>query len=138
MASPGKQDATAIVGVGTTNFAALYNDLDPDRSQYALGAEAFVAALADCGLTRDDVDGVLVCRIGSYARMCEILGIRYPRFVNVMEGGGRMASLTVQYASMAIEAGLANVVACIYGNNGRSAGARYGGEGGGSTDTGVS
>lgn len=138
MATLGKKDAVAIVGVGTTSFAALYGDLDPDRSQYALGAEAFVAALNDSGLEKTEVDGVLVCRIASYARMCEILGIRYPRFVNVMEGGGRMASLTIQYAAMAIEAGLADVVACIYGNNGRSAGARYGGEGGGGSDTGIS
>ena len=89
-------------------------------------------------LRRDEVDGVLVCRIPDYARMCEILGIRYPRFVNVLEAGGRQASLTLQYASMAIEAGLASVVACIYGNNGRSAGARYGGEGGGGSDSGIS
>ena len=133
-----QQDKTAIVGVGTTDFAALYNSLDPDRSQYALGTEAFVAALADSGLSKSEIDGVLVCRIASYARMCEVLGIRYPRFVNVMEAGGRQASLTLQYASMAIEAGLANVVACIYGNNGRSVGARYGGEGGGTPDTGIS
>src|SRR5688500_1537253 len=114
------RDATAIVGVGNTSFAALYGEPDPDRSQYALGAEAFVAAMEDAGRTRDEVDGVLVCRIASYARMCEILGIRYPRFVNVMEASGRMAGLTLQYASLAIEAGLADVVACIYANNGRS------------------
>jgi acetyl-CoA acetyltransferase len=132
------RDRTAIVGVGTTPFAALYNDLDGERSQYALGADAFVAALADSGLDKSEIDGVLVTRIPSYARMCEILGIRYPRFVNVLETGGRQASLTLQYASMAIETGLADVVACIYGNNGRSVGARYGGEGGGATDTGIS
>ena len=135
----GKPDATAIVGVGNTSFAQLYSNLDRDRGAFALGAEAFVAALADSGLERGEIDGVLVCRIPDYARMCEILGIRYPRFVNVLEAGGRQASLTVQYASMAIQAGLANVVACIYGNNGRSAGARYGGEGGGgSSDSGIS
>lgn len=134
----GKADATAIVGVGNTSFADLYGNLDRDHSAFALGAEAFVAALADSGLEKSEIDGVLVCRIPDYARMCEILGIRYPRFVNVLEAGGRQASLTVQYASMAIQAGLANTVACIYGNNGRSAGARYGGDGGGGTDSGVS
>ena len=136
--TPFAPDATAIVGVGNTSFAALYRDLDPDRSQYALGAEAFVGALEDSGLAKSEVDGVVVCRIQGYARMCEVLGIRYPRFVNVMPAEGRQASLTVQYASMAIQAGLANTVACIYGNNGRSTGARYGGEGAGSPDTGIS
>jgi acetyl-CoA acetyltransferase len=135
----GKPDATAIVGVGNTSFAELYSSLDRDRSAFALGAEAFVAALADSGLQKSEIDGVLVCRIPDYARMCDILGIRYPRFVNVMAAEGRQASLTIQYASMAIQAGLANVVACIYGNNGRSAGARYGGEGGGGgSDSGIS
>ncbi|MFN0145355.1 MAG: thiolase family protein [Dehalococcoidia bacterium] len=134
----GKPDATAIVGVGNTSFADLYRNLDRDRSAFALGAEAFVAALADSGLAKDEIDGVLVCRIPDYARMCDILGIRYPRFVNVMAAEGRQASLTVQYASMAIQAGLANTVACIYGNNGRSVGARYGGEGGGGSDSGIS
>ena len=71
--------------------------------------------------------------------MCEVLGIRYPRFVNVMEAGGRQASLTLQFAALAIEAGMADTVACIYGNVGRSAGARYGGgEGGAGNDTGIS
>jgi acetyl-CoA acetyltransferase len=70
--------------------------------------------------------------------MCDVLGIRYPRFVNVIEGGGRQASLTLQYAALAIAAGQADMVACIYGNNGRSAGARYGGGGGGPNETGIS
>ena len=63
--------------------------------------------------------------------MCDILGIRYPSFVNVMQAGGRMASITLQYAAMAVATGQAKAVACIYGNNGRSVGDRYGGEGGG-------
>ncbi len=134
----GRADSTAIVGVGNTSFSALYGQVDRDRSAFALGAEAFVAALADSGLAKSEIDGVLVCRIPDYARMCDILGIRHPRFVNVLEAGGRQASLTVQYASMAIQAGLAKTVACIYGNNGRSLGARYGGEGGGGSDTGIS
>jgi len=133
------RDRTAIVGVGNTAFGALYRDLDPERSAYDLGAQAFVAALEDAGLEKDDVDGILVNRIPDYGRMCDVLGIRYPRFANVTQAGGRMASITVQYAAMAIDAGLADVVACIYGNNGRSVGARYGGEGGGGgNETGTS
>ncbi len=125
------QDKAAVVGVGNTSFGALYRNLDPDRSQYDLGAEAFVEALADSGLSKDEIDGVLVCRIPDYSRMSDVLGIRYPSFVNVMQAGGRMASITLQYAAMAVATGQATAVACIYGNNGRSAGARYGGEGGG-------
>ena len=93
------RDRTAIVGVGNTPFGALYRNLDPERSPYDLGADAFVEALADAGLSKSDIDGVLVCRIPDYGRMCEVMGIRYPRFVNVMQAGGRMASVTVQYAA---------------------------------------
>jgi acetyl-CoA acetyltransferase len=125
------QDKAAVVGVGNTPFGALYRNLDPERSQYDLGAQAFVEALADSGLSKGDIDGVLVCRIPNYGRMCDILGIRYPSFVNVMQAGGRMASITLQYAAMAVATGQAKAVACIYGNNGRSVGDRYGGEGGG-------
>jgi acetyl-CoA acetyltransferase len=118
------KDKVAVAGVGNTAFGALYRDLDPERSAY--------------GLSKDDVDGVLVCRIPDYARMCEVLGIRHPRFVNVIEGGGRQASLTLQYAASAIASGQANTVACIYGNNGRSVGARYGGgEGAQRSETGI-
>jgi acetyl-CoA acetyltransferase len=132
------KDKVAVVGVGNTSFGALYRNLDAERSPYEMGAQAFVAALEDSGLSKDEIDGVLVCRIPDYARMCEVLGIRYPRFVNVLEGGGRQASLTLQYAALAIAAGQADVVACIYGNNGRSVGERYGGGAGGGNEPGMS
>ncbi len=122
----------AFAGVGNTVFGDMYRDLDPQRTAYQLGVVAFKEALEDSGLTRDDIDGVLVSRVPDIARMCEILGIRNARFASVLPGGGRYSGLGVQYAAMAIYSGMADVVALIYGNNGRSVGARYGGEGGGS------
>ena len=71
---------------------------------------------------------MIVSRLPHYGRMCEVLGIRYPRFVNVLPGEGRQSGIALQYAAMAVASGLATAVACIYGNNGRSTGARYGGE----------
>jgi acetyl-CoA acetyltransferase len=137
MSSRELADKTAVVGVGSTNFGALYRDLDAERTPFDMGADAFVEAVSDCGLTRDDIDGVLVCGVPDYGRMCDVLGIRYPRFVNVMQAGGRQASLTLQFASLAVNAGLANYVACIYGNVGRSAGNRWGGGEGGGSVTGM-
>ncbi len=122
------QDRTAIVGVGTTEFGAIYRDLDPERSAYELGLIAFREALSDAGLKRTDVDGVIVSRLPHYSRMCEMIGLRHPRFVNVLPGEGRQSGIALQYAALAVANGMADVVACIYGNNGRSAGARYGGE----------
>ncbi len=122
------QDTTAIVGVGTTEFGAIYRDLDPERSAYELGLIAFREALADSGLRKSEIDGVIVSRLPHYGRMCEMIGLRHPRFVNVLPGEGRQSGIALQYAALAVANGMASAVACIYGNNGRSAGARYGGE----------
>ena len=122
------QDKTAIVGVGTTEFGAIYRDLDPERSAYELGLIAFREALIDSGLRKSDIDGVIVSRLPHYGRMCEMIGLRHPRFANVLPGEGRQSGIALQYAAMAVASGMASAVACIYGNNGRSTGARYGGE----------
>ncbi|MGH2850215.1 MAG: thiolase family protein [Solirubrobacteraceae bacterium] len=44
-----------------------------------------------------------------------------------------MSGVALAEAVALVATGMADVVACIYGNNGRSAGMRYGGEGGGPT-----
>ena len=138
-------DKVAIVGVGTTDFGALYRESghttgrggNLERSNYELGIVAFKQALEDSGLTRDDIDGILVSRVPDQVRMSEILGLRHLRFASILPGGGRYSALSVQYAAMAIQAGMADCIALIYGNNGRSVGARYGGdEGGGPESTG--
>ncbi len=121
------RDKTAIVGVGTTDFRALYRDLDPERSAYDLGIQAFKAALDDAGLKKEDIDGLLVSRIPSYGRTATMLGLPNLKNVNVTEGGGRQSGLTLQIAANWVYSGLANYVACMYGNNGRSVGATYGG-----------
>jgi acetyl-CoA acetyltransferase len=123
------RDKTAVVGVGTTEFGARYRQLDPEITAYDLAAEAFEAALADSGLRKSDIDGLVSARVPSYARLADVLGIRHPRIVNTYEGTGRMSGVALQTAVMAVVTGAADVVACVYGNNGRSAGARYGGGG---------
>jgi acetyl-CoA acetyltransferase len=128
-------DSVAIVGVGNTNFGAMYRDLDPERSSYIVGAYAFKEALEDAGLKKDDVDGLCVMRIPDYGRMAEVVGMRNLTVSNNFGGAGRMAGVTLTYAAMAIHAGLAKTVACIYGNDGRSVGARYGGGEGAGSDT---
>jgi acetyl-CoA acetyltransferase len=120
----------AVIGVGTTDFSSIYNEKDPFRTEYGLGMEALDLAVADAGISKDEIDGVLLSRIPSYELFCSAAGLRYPRAVNTYEGAGRMAGVVLQHAAALIDAGLATTVACVYGNNGRSAGATYGGEGG--------
>jgi acetyl-CoA acetyltransferase len=121
------RDRTAVAGVGHTNYAAL-RERDPERSAFELGTQAFEAALSDAGLRKDEIDGLILTRVPDYLRMASMLGLTNLRFANQLPAGGRFAGMTVQYAALAVAAGLADCVACIYGNNGRSVGATYGGE----------
>jgi len=50
MSTQAFKDSVAVVGVGNTNFGAMYRDLDPERSSYIIGAYALKEALADAGL----------------------------------------------------------------------------------------
>ncbi len=122
----------AIVGVGQTDFAALYADRSTQRDEYALAAEALRAALSDAGLVKSDLDGLLCARL-SYNRLADVVGMRYPRVVNGYEGTGRMSGVLLEQAAALVATGQAETVACVYGNNSRSVKMKYGGEGGGPT-----
>lgn len=123
---------TAIAGVGQSDFRALYANKDARRDAYGLAAQAVQEALDDAGLAKDEVDA-LVCSRVEYARMADVLGLRRINFVHDLEGSGRMSGVALQEAVALISAGLASVVVCAYGNNGRSVQMKYGGEGGGPT-----
>lgn len=116
---------TAIIGVGNTPFGRL-----PGYSADQLGGWALNEALADAGLTGADVDGLVVNRVSSYEAIAAQYGIE-PAWSAQLPTQGRMSGSSVILAALAIEAGMCKRVALVYGNNGRSAGATYGGEGGG-------
>ena len=111
----------AVVGVGTTRYGKL-----PEYDAYDLGVWALKAALEDCGLGFDDIDGLIINRIPDYQRFGEITGIN-PRYITITPGQGRFSGICIQTAVAVIAAGLARAVALVYGNNGRSAGDAYGG-----------
>lgn len=126
----------AIVGVGQTDHRALYQERGVRRDAYALAAEALRLAIADAGLAKHDIDGLFLSRL-SYGRCADVLGIHTPHFVQELEGSGRMSGVALQNAVALVASGQAEVVACVYGNNGRSVQMKYGGEGAaeGSADT---
>jgi acetyl-CoA acetyltransferase len=84
-------------------------------------------ALADCGVVKDEIDGLITSRI-HYGIAADAFGLKDLWLINEVEGSGRMSGVAVQYAAAMIESGRAETIALVYGNNGRSAAMAYGGD----------
>ena len=104
----------AIVGASETAEIGIL----PDRSMIQLHAEAARLALADAGLTEDDVDGVATAGI-TPAQLTEYLHIT-PRWVDGTAVGGGSFLMHVGHAAAAIEAGYCDTVLVTHGESGRS------------------
>ncbi len=105
---------TAIVGAAeTTRLGEI-----PDMSQIALHADAARNALADCGLTVADVDGVATAGESPVA-VAQYLGIT-PSWLDGTQVGGCSFMLHVRHAAAAIAAGHCKTVLITHGQSGRS------------------
>ncbi|MCC6763926.1 MAG: lipid-transfer protein [Deltaproteobacteria bacterium] len=111
----------AIVGIGQTEFSK-----NSGRSELQLTAEAIKAALDDCGLRPSDVDGMTTFTLDTTDEIeaARAVGIGDLTFFNRIPHGGGAAVGVVQHAVMAVATGIADVVVCYRGLNGRS-GQRY-------------
>ncbi|WP_436702123.1 thiolase C-terminal domain-containing protein [Nocardioides sp. BYT-33-1] len=110
----GLRGAIAIVG------AAESTDLGkiPDKSALELHVDAALNALADCGLTPADVDGV--ASAGELPNdVADYLGI-VPEYLDGTNVGGSSYMLHVRHAMAAISAGLCETVLVTHGESGRS------------------
>ncbi|MGN6662008.1 MAG: thiolase family protein [Achromobacter mucicolens] len=115
---------SAVAGIGHTDWVGDYKRVrngEKPHDSYGYAALAFKRALDDAGISRDEVDGLIVGPTTAYERMGEILNID-PRW-----GGQADAVQAVFQAVMAIKSGMAEVVALVYGNDQRSAAVQYGG-----------
>ncbi len=123
--------AAAITGLGMTPMGRIY------KSTLELAADATRSALADAGLKKDQVDGLLInagitgtTGGGVTLSLQNYLGMQNLRLLNHMNAAGSTAAQMVQYAAMAIHAGMANHVLCVFADaplrEGSSAGAAYG------------
>lgn len=120
----GLRRSAAVLGVGISNWAADYKRSrqgERPNDSYGYAATAFSRAVVDAGIDRSRIDGLIVGPTVGYERTGEILGLD-PRW-----GGQADAGMAVIQACMAIQSGLAHVVALVYGNDQRSAAVQYGG-----------
>lgn len=115
-----KRGAAAIVGVAESDLG----EVAAGMSVIDLMAQGVHRALADCGLTLADVDGVFAAagqsRMPSTA-LCEYLGLK-PRYQDCTMMGGSSFMTHVAHAQAAIELGLCEVAVIAYGSTQRSAG----------------
>ena len=120
--SPAFSGATAIAGIGATEFSK-----DSGRSELKLAVEAVRAALDDAGLTPADVDGLVTFSMDSNAEIAVAreIGAGELTFFSLIGYGGGAACGTVHQAAMAVATGAADVVVCYRALNERS-GRRFG------------
>ncbi len=130
---PGPRSA-AIVGVGNTDYHALYRQHVLPRAAEGYGLAAFRDGLTDAGLTIEQIDGLITSGSDSFAYLpfAQRAGLRNVRFAAAYPLSGRMCTVALGHASMIVEAGLADYVALIYSTDQRSSHQRYGADVGGS------
>ncbi len=123
---------TAIIGIGELPTQRTY----PGRSMYGLCAEAARIAIADAGLTKADIDGLIVEGGNTTpASMADYLQIR-PNYSVGVSMQGASGATSVATAAAAINAGLCSYALIVMGSArdntpARPPGARPAGGGGG-------
>ena len=108
--------AAYIAGVGQTEFKRHGGIMD--RSQFQVAAEAVLAALADAGMTPDEVDGFASFSndANEAALMQVALGVPQLRWTSMVWGGGGGGSCAaIAQAAAAVQAGHARTVVVYRG-----------------------
>lgn len=109
-----KPGSVAIVGAAETTEMGKITDL----SVIGLHADAALNAMADCGLTAKDIDGVATAG-ASPVEVAHYLGIT-PTYADGTSVGGCSFMLHVRHAAAAINEGLANTILITHGESGKS------------------
>ena len=107
----------AIAGLGQTRMGKNFDH--PNAMGFAV--EAIELALADAGLERSDLDGLLVNpgvtwmenAMASFS-LQQAMGLTDLTLTATMNLGGATAGAMIMHATQAIAAGMANVVACVF------------------------
>ncbi|MEO3780974.1 thiolase [Micromonospora sp. B11E3] len=110
--------AVAIAGAAETALGRL-----PHLSELDLHVDAALLALADAGLSLEDVDGV-TSAVHNPIDVAHALGVR-PTWFDGTSVGGTSFLVHVRHAAAAIDAGQADVVLVLHGESRRSTVGRH-------------
>src|SRR5437660_9845065 len=107
--------AAAIVGLGITPQGRVYGN-----TPVGFAVDAVRLALADAGLERQDLDGLLLnpglawadMGMGSF-QLQQAMGLRDLRLPATMHHGGRTACAMIQHAAQALAAGVSAPAPCV-------------------------
>lgn len=109
--------AAAVVGVGLTRFGEI-----PGHNHMEIMAEAVHNAMAEAGVTRDQIDGIFGSNfldIFTPLTVAEYFGFK-PRFMDGTNIGGSSFVNALQSAAAALKLGLCEVALIAYGSNVRT------------------
>lgn len=120
---------TAIVGIGSSDYAALHESDEP-RGAVDLAVEVVERAVSDAGLVMGDIDGLVVSGIGGvgYEDVMYRTGLTDVRFLAHYPLGGRLCPQALAHAAMAVRNGMADHVVLFNTVDFRSSGRRFGGD----------
>ncbi len=106
----------AIVGAALSDCGRV-----DTKSPFQLHQQAAARAIADAGLTKDDIDGFMSTGMGVLApvEVAEYMGIR-PMWADSTGVGGGTWEFMVEHAYAAITSGLVDVVVLAYGSTARA------------------
>jgi acetyl-CoA acetyltransferase len=106
----------AIVGAALSDIGRVDH-----KTAFELHFQGASRALADAGLTKDDVGAFMSCGLGTMApiEVTEYLGLR-PTWIDSTQVGGASWEFMVEHAYAAIAQGLTDVVVIAYGSTTRA------------------
>lgn len=113
----------AVVGIGITDWVTDWVRTragEKPANSYGYAMLALTRALRDAGLTRDDLDGLIVGPHLGYQQAAETFGLD-PRWEDQADAGP-----AVMKACQAVYSGAATTVALVFGFDQRSRGVAYG------------
>jgi acetyl-CoA acetyltransferase len=116
----------AIAGLGITPMGRIYG-----KTAAGFAQEAIQLAAADAGINVANIDGLLINSPGDLnVQLQKRLGLRNTKLLAEYQAFGSSAGAMIQYAGMAIDAGMAETVVCVFADaplkEGIGAGAAYG------------